>query len=152
MKAKKHIARAALLLSALMIGLAMSLQLMQPAVGVVQAAEARPTLAPLPTLGARMMGAHIELRAPEAAGLRAVVQWQSGDGAWHDVDGWRSELRGEPVIWWTAPSDFGKGPFRWAAYGDDRVQPRFASESFRLPNNHGDRTIVTMRRLTGLND
>lgn len=149
---KIHNMRTALLLSALMIGLVMSWQLMQPAVDVVQAAAPRPTLAPLPAQGVRMTGAYIELRAPEAAGLRAVVQWQSADGTWHDVDGWRSELRGEPVIWWTAPSDFGKGPFRWAAYGDDRVQPRFASESFRLPNNHGDRTIVTLRRLTGLND
>lgn len=144
MKKKTHAMRAALLSSALASGFAISLHLMRPTGGVVLAAAVRPTLAPLPA-AARMSGAYIELRAPEAAGLSAVVQWQSSDGAWHDVDGWRSELSGEPVIWWTAPGDFGKGPFRWSAYAGDGAELRFVSEVFRLPNNHGDRTIVTLR-------
>jgi hypothetical protein len=145
MKMRKHSFRAALLTSVLATGFAISLLLVRPTGGVVQAAALRPTLMPLPVGTARLAGAYIELRAPEAAGLRAVVQWQSGDGRWHDVDGWRSELSGEPVIWWTAPGDFGKGPFRWAAYAAGSTEPRFVSEAFRLPNNHADRTIVTLK-------
>ena len=146
MKIKTHTMLAALLSSVLATGFAISLLLVRPTGGVVQAAALRPTLVPLlPVSTARMSGAYIELRAPEAAGLRAVVQWQSGDGVWHDVDGWRSELSGEPVIWWTAPGDFGKGPFRWAAYAAGSTEPRFVSEAFRLPNNHADRTIVTLK-------
>ena len=143
---KTHTMLAALLSSVLATGFAISLLLVRPTGGVAQAAALRPTLVPLlPVSKARMSGAYIELRAPEAAGLRAVVQWQSGDGVWHDVDGWRSELSGEPVIWWTAPGDFGKGPFRWAAYAANGAEPRFVSEAFRLPNNHADRTIVTLK-------
>jgi hypothetical protein len=146
MKMKTHTMLAALLSSVLATGFAISLLLVRPTGGVAQAAALRPTLVPLlPVSTARMSGAYIELRAPEAAGLRAVVQWQSGDGVWHDVDGWRSELSGEPVIWWTAPGDFGKGPFRWAAYAAGSTEPRFVSEAFRLPNNHADRTIVTLK-------
>ena len=146
MKLKTHTMLAALLSSVLATGFAISLLLVRPTGGVAQAAALRPTLVPLlPVSTARMSGAYIALRAPEAAGLRAVVQWQSGDGVWHDVDGWRSELSGEPVIWWTAPGDFGKGPFRWAAYAANGAEPRFVSEAFRLPNNHADRTIVTLK-------
>jgi hypothetical protein len=65
-------------------------------VGVAHAAILRPTTPPLytatPAPPWQAPGAHIVLNAPEAAGLRAVVQWQGGDGRWYDVDGWRSEL------------------------------------------------------------
>jgi hypothetical protein len=53
--------------------------------------------------------------APADQPYWAVVQWQDAHGRWHDVTGWRGEVRGG-ASWWVAEKDFGKGPFRWALY------------------------------------
>jgi hypothetical protein len=142
MKTKMHRFRPALLLGVLATGFVSGPLWTQTSGATAQAAALRPTLVPL--RAQRAPGAHIELRASEAVGLRAVVQWQSGDGAWHDVDGWRSALEDEPIEWWVAPEDFGKGPFRWVAYREGSGAPQLGSPPFRLPNNHQDRTIVTL--------
>ncbi|MCX6016951.1 MAG: hypothetical protein NTZ50_00365 [Chloroflexi bacterium] len=145
MKMLTYKIRTVLMLGVLGGALSVGMLWIRPSGGVAYAAALRPTLMPLPAQKVRTLGAYIELRAPEAAGLRAGVQWQGVDGAWHDVEGWRSELTGAAIEWWVAPGDFGKGPFRWVAYGEDIAAPRFVSEAFRLPNNHADRTIVTLK-------
>lgn len=108
---------------------------------------ARPTVQPLPTSAPRTPleapGGHIQLSADATAiGLRAVVQWQGGDGRWYDVDGWRSEMHGVATEWWVAPKDLGKGPFRWVAYRAGEAQPQRVSETFMLPKDLGQRVNV----------
>lgn len=71
----------------------------------------------------------------------AVVQWLDGLGNWQLVDGWQGqfEKRGQnmEVIWWVAPGDYGKGPFRWVVYerkGSERIVA--ISQPFYLPNRN----------------
>lgn len=83
-------------------------------------------------------GGAIELHVePFGPGIWAVVQWQDGLGAWHDVDGWRGEMEKERVMWYVAPEHFDAGPFRWVVYrgADDEVLA--TSESFNLPSGSG---------------
>lgn len=110
--------------------------------------SARPTMQPLPTSAPRTPvdapGGRIHLLPDaKADGLRAVVQWQGGDGRWYDVDGWRSVLTDAATEWWVAPSDFGKGPFRWAAHRAGETQPALTSASFILPGSIGQRVSVS---------
>lgn len=116
-------------------------------VATAHATILRPTMPPLytatPAPPWQAPGAHIVLNAPEAAGLRAVVQWQGNDGRWYDVDGWRSEHADASITWWVSPADLGKGPFRWVAYRVDSATPAFASGPFMLPSQVRDRLSVT---------
>lgn len=117
--------------------------------GAAHASILRPTMPPLytptPAPPWQAPGAHIVLNAPEAAGLRAVVQWQGSDGRWYDVDGWRSERADAPITWWVSPADFGKGPFRWVAYRMNSATPASASAPFMLPVAVRDELTVTLR-------
>lgn len=108
--------------------------------------NARPTIVPVAAVPQSPQGARITLSTAAAAsarGLRAVVQWQGGDGRWYDVEGWRSTLNDSGVEWWVAPREFGKGPFRWAAYRSENTQPAFASAAFMMPKVHGQSLLVT---------
>ncbi len=63
--------------------------------------------------------AYIELYIqPALRPYWAVVQWQDGLGDWHDVEGWAGKATEGLVVWAVFPSEFGKGPFRWAVYDD----------------------------------
>jgi hypothetical protein len=118
--------------------------LFQPASTVPSAfAQARPTVAPLPTSApversAEPVPTGGEITLANVAtirghGMRAVVQWQGGDGRWYDVEGWRSDLNETAVSWWVAPRDSGSGPFRWAVYTRGGAEPVRTSPSFKLP-------------------
>jgi hypothetical protein len=80
--------------------------------------------------------------------LWTVVQWQDGEGVWHDVEGWRGTL--DEVaggvgrkVWWVAGPHLGKGPFRWVVYRDQaQVAPLTRSAPFHLPDV-ADRSVVT---------
>ena len=58
----------------------------------------RPTVVPTPVPTATAApsgprGARIRLTAnPHLGTIWSVVQWQGGDGVWHDVEGWRGEV------------------------------------------------------------
>ena len=78
--------------------------------------------------------------------LWTVVQWQDSLGNWRDVEGWqgtfdefdhdedRDVCEGKKV-WWVAPPDFGKEPFRWVIYRGSRGKLLAQSGSFYLPNS-----------------
>jgi len=66
-------------------------------------------------------------------GLQAVVQWEDGNGNWHNVSGWQNTVSQPSVKWWVSPADFGKGPFRWIVYEDTPSNVIATSETFFLP-------------------
>ena len=81
-------------------------------------------------------GGHIELYVqPTQAGLWTIVQWQDNAGGWHDIEGWQGTLdEGHKKVWWVAPAESGKGPFRWAVYQSPKGKLLAQSESFYLPS------------------
>jgi hypothetical protein len=93
-------------------------------------------------------GGLIELHVqPARTGLWTLIQWQDAQGQWHDVDGWQGTVDGTSQIWWVAPRDLGKGPFRWQIY-QSRGGPLLAtSEAFSLPRRTGEtvRVDVTLK-------
>lgn len=77
-------------------------------------------------------GAGLELSVTGAtAPYYAIVQWQDGLGGWHDVEGWRGEVKEDRVLWYVSPEDLGSGPFRWVVYRGDETLG--TSENFNLP-------------------
>ena len=65
--------------------------------------------------------------------LQTTVQWRDGSGSWHNVEGWRGTLNAANFIpWWVAPSDLGKGPFRWHVTSYS-TGIEVTSDSFTLP-------------------
>jgi hypothetical protein len=84
-------------------------------------------------------GGLIELRVqPVQVGLWTLIQWQDARGQWHDVDGWQGTVDGNIQVWWVAPRDFSKGPFRWQVYQGLGGQLLATSESFSLPRRTGE--------------
>lgn len=125
----------------------------------------RPTVVPLPTslpippkvtpvmipttvVKYADLGAHIQLNGvaltTTATNLKAVVQWQAGSGEWYDVEGWQTTTPTDSIVWWVAPKDFGKGPFRWAVYQNEAGRPTQISKSFWLPTSAGEWVFVTL--------
>ncbi len=100
----------------------------------------RPTVVPTPVPTATAApsgprGARIRLTAnPHLGTIWSVVQWQGGDGVWHDVEGWRGEAHRGVVSWWVLPKDFGTGPFRWVIEAHPGAPPLGVSPSFYLPS------------------
>ncbi len=84
---------------------------------------------PAPPDGARIL----LLAPPHREGAWSVVQWQDGDGRWHDVEGWRGEIQGGRKRWWVHPSLYGKGPFRWQIYSRPGGSLVVQSPPFTLP-------------------
>lgn len=79
--------------------------------------------------------------------LWTMVQWQDGNGAWHDVEGWQGtldEVEGSLgwKTWWLAPDIFGRGPFRWVVYEQQDGPVMVISESFHLPDQKGGSRTV----------
>lgn len=123
-------------------------------------ATSQPTIVPtLPSSDAgREKGGTIELLAglPSSGTVRlrevfTVVQWQDGNGDWHDVEGWRGQpdnIVGRTALktWWVSEDDLGTGPFRWRVFWDVYVDvsPSTArvmdSSPFYLPD--AGRTVV----------
>ena len=82
-----------------------------------------------------------------------VVQWQDGEGAWHDVEGWRAPLAlivsgpADTLIGWRPwgvdPKDFGSGPFRWVVYADSSKEDVLATSSaFDLPRGSEETRVI----------
>jgi hypothetical protein len=88
---------------------------------------------------------HIKLVAQGAQeGAQSVVQWQGGDGEWHDVEGWRGTLAHGQVRWFVEEADLGKGPFRWQVEFTQPVTQTLVSESFMLPDAAGNTVTITI--------
>lgn len=132
----------------LLCGLVMLTWLLTPAQAPVQALPPRPTPAPtaspttIPSAYVRE-GGLIELDLhPAREGLWTMIQWQDARGQWHDVDGWQGTVDGAIQIWWVAPRDFGKGPFRWRVYQNPGGLLLATSQSFSLPHTTGETVRV----------
>jgi hypothetical protein len=135
----------------LLCGLLLTMLLLTPNPSAVQALPPRPTPATAtPTAGPAAYvreGGLIELHVhPLQTGLWTLVQWQDARGQWHDVYGWQGTVDGDLQVWWVAPRDFGKGPFRWQVYQSYGGPLLATSQSFSLPQ----RTGATVRIDVGL--
>ncbi len=115
----------------------------------VQAGSALPTRsAPTPTpTGSKEQGtavATIALEVPtDWSSAWAVVQWQDGLGAWHDVEGWRGWLPDNSRQWVVA-QDFATGPFRWVVMAEPEGAVMGVSDSFYLPSAANEWLWVTI--------
>ncbi|CAG0931222.1 hypothetical protein TFLX_02046 [Thermoflexales bacterium] len=101
----------------------------------------RPTPGSTPVVvsGQAGQGAAIEV---QVSGARSTwwlaVQWQDVQKNWHTVMGWQGSFDeittgSGSKLWWVAPADLGKGPFRWAIYAAKDGQLLAVSEAFDLP-------------------
>lgn len=140
-----------MLVLGLLCGLVIMTWLAVPSQSSVHALPPRPTPAtPTPTAVPASYvreGGLIELHVhPIQTGLWTLIQWQDARSQWHDVDGWRGTLDGDFQVWWVAPRDFGKGPFRWQIYQSYGGRLLATSYSFSLPQ----RTGVTVRIDVGI--
>jgi hypothetical protein len=129
-----------LIVCGLLCGLVLMLSWMIPAQMTVQALPPRPTPVSTATPTAvpsfyTREGGLIELRVqPAQASVWTLIQWQDVFGSWHNIDGWQGTLAGESQIWWVAPSDLGKGPFRWQVYQSRGGKLLAESKAFSLPS------------------
>ena len=124
------------------------------AAGVADLPPRQPTATPAPTVAPTsaptapdkgIAGAHIDLTAPDAPPWAwAVVQWQDGNGAWHDVDGWRARLSDGYQEWWLDRNSYGAGPFRWCVLDSAMGPVLGASEPFYMPARSGEWVHVTL--------
>jgi hypothetical protein len=112
----------------------------------------RPTPGPTPVIvsGQAGQGAFIELHVPGArSSWWTAVQWQDAQENWNTVTGWQGTfdaiLSSEGTkLWWVAPADLGKGPFRWIVYSAKDSQLLAASDPFNLPARPKMKTVVTV--------
>ena len=75
--------------------------------------------------------------------LWTAVQWQDGEGRWHDVEGWQGLLDefgvGEGCKRWiVSERELGAGPFRWMLYRGQGGELLAASQAFALPSSYGE--------------
>lgn len=100
-----------------------------------------PTLVPPPTRSVftSVSGAFIHIQVVNGNRQTfTMLQWQDGEGNWHDVDGWRGTLEdGVWKRWWLPSYLFGKGPFRWLVYEHSGGELLAVSRSFDLPTLPG---------------
>jgi hypothetical protein len=65
-----------------------------------------------------------------------IVQWHDGKDTWYTVSGWQGNFNHEKqVLWWVAPEDMGKGPFRWVVLSGINGRQLAVSDSFYLPTH-----------------
>ncbi len=82
--------------------------------------------------------------------LWTVVQWQDGQGEWHNVDGWQGtfdEVTGNEgqKVWWVAKAHLGTGPFRWMIYNSNTGKIFAVSNHFYLPAALDQAVIVQVQ-------
>lgn len=104
----------------------------------------RPTPTAVPTPAApKPTGGIIELQVTgvQDADLWTLIQWQDGDGRWHDVDGWQGTLDdGHSKTWWVGAKELDTGPFRWVVQQDGAISG--VSTPFKLPASPLESVIV----------
>lgn len=80
-------------------------------------------------------GGFIEVVIPDAPdSVWTVVEWQDGEGVWHEVTGWRDGLADvDSRRWWVGPENFGTGPYRWVIYDGPEGTLLATSDWFDMP-------------------
>ncbi len=83
--------------------------------------------------------------------LWTEVEWTNGDN-WYVVEGWRGKLDGIEQTeqgdwfgqreWWVSSKDLNTGPFRWVIYQQEGGDILTTSDSFNLPAQRGETTVV----------
>ena len=139
-----------LIIGGLLGGLVLMLTWMLPAQMTVQALPPRPT--PVSTAAPTAVpsfyvqeGGLIELHVqPAHMGLWTLIQWQDTQGKWHDVDGWQGTVDGVSQLWWVAPADLGKGPFRWQVYQSRGGKLLAESKGFSLPSSNRETVRIEL--------
>jgi hypothetical protein len=140
-------------LSALLLAALLSAPLYTPA--PVEALPPRPTPAvtPTPTPTPRPRSpqpepeplSHIRLAVtPAQSGLWTVVEWQGGDGVWHEVAGWQGSATAGRQRWAVAPRHFGQGPFRWVVSAAPGGAPLAVSAPFTLPAASNQELLIPL--------
>jgi hypothetical protein len=101
---------------------------------------AQPEEPPAPPLQGGFILLNMATPSPE---YWVTVQWYDGQENWHTVSGWQGNFDGHgDVLWWVAPEDMGKGPFRWVVLSSEvDGRPIAISEEFYLPEH----TLQTVR-------
>ncbi len=112
----------------------------------------RPT--EVPTTGASIAGASIELHVPTTnLNYFTQVQWQDYKGVWHTVIGWQGNLddtlisNGQTFAykrWWVYVANFGQINFRWLVYDRFNGKVLATSPVFNLPTYNRQQIIVTV--------
>jgi hypothetical protein len=143
-----------------LLALALLLAVAQPTLADLPprpTSPAAPTAQPKPGLAGGALALYVRFDPAwpwESApwqGLWTVVQWQDGQGAWHDVAGWQGTLDGVEVAdgavtghktWWVGQGDLGKGPFRWIVYAGKAGSALATSAPFDLPGFNGGEVAV----------
>ena len=88
---------------------------------------------------------HIRLAVtPARPDLWTVVEWQGGDGVWHEVTGWQGTAAAGRQRWAVAPRNFGQGPFRWLVYAAPGGAPLAASAPFTLPATPNQELLISL--------
>jgi hypothetical protein len=118
-------------------------------------ATATPTALPLVTPTAVPVEHPVRIRLLVDAGYEgawSLVQWQDGQGDWHDVSGWLGEIENGQVQWRVLPKDYNTGPFRWIVLDQPGGEILAISASFTLPNPSDPLTAVTVKIVKKLPD
>ena len=76
-----------------------------------------------------------------------VIEWQTADGRWVEVDGWQGTFFSQDgmlqVEWWVGPDQLGSGPYRWVVYPNQlKGTQEFVSAPFYLPSASGQAMAV----------
>jgi hypothetical protein len=141
---RQHTLRTRLWISCgLLCGLMLITSWLMPCQTSAQALPPRPTpvstITPtaLPSVHVREGGLLELYTHPTQLGVWTLIQWQDALGSWHDVAGWQGTLDGTSQLWWVAPRDLGKGPFRWLVYQSRGGLLLATSQPFALPRFNG---------------
>jgi hypothetical protein len=78
-----------------------------------------------------------------------MIEWQDGQGNWHDVEGWKAildEVKGSEgrKVWYVSSDLFGKGPFCWVICPDPGSEPIATSAPFHMPDAAGETVRVNV--------
>jgi len=94
--------------------------------------------------GSTDRGAWIELNImPAVETYWTEIEWIDGTGMWHPVEGWQGHSTQGMVRWFMRPAEFGKGPFHWQIYTQDRNRLIATSNTFYLPTEQFGVTLVS---------
>jgi hypothetical protein len=107
-----------------------------------------PTMAstPSPTRSVSALAAIYLHRDPAVSGLWTAVQWQDGQGEWHDVSGWQAPFNDYGVVAWTvAETEWGGGPMRWVVYDAAGDEALIVTSSFTLPQRDGEQVHMAVQ-------
>ncbi|MCA9897178.1 MAG: hypothetical protein H6654_12100 [Ardenticatenaceae bacterium] len=109
----------------------------------VTALPPRPTATAVPPPAAPGAKISLLVAGEIAANNWTKVQWQDGEGQWHDVTGWQGELELDGTkTWWVGADLLGSGPFRWIVLAEGEQIGQ--SATFNLPTTLYETVEITI--------